>query len=139
MIINHDFTPPGRSGQADLPHGIRTGGTLLVGFGNLRDIPMLEQAAPGAVHLSGARLIAMPRAVFGEIAPQLVLSPLVSGLYDVIDIATALAGLGYRGCYRALVHRLPRRDVILAEVRHACPTIRFDIAELATIRHAAHR
>ena len=137
MIINHDFTQPRVSNQGVVPPCIRAGSTLLVGFGNLRDIPMLEQAAPGAVHLSGARLIALPADIFAEIAPQLVLSPLVSGIYDAIDIATALAGLGYRGRYRALAHRLPRRDLILNEVRAACPTIRFDIAELATIRHSA--
>lgn len=133
MIINHDFTPPRALDHIDLPSGIRTGNTLLVGFGNLRDIPMLEQAAPGAVHLSGARLLAMPRAIFAEIAPQLVLSPLVSGIYDVIDIATALEGLGFQGRYHALVHRLPRRDLIISEMHTACPTIRFDIVELAAI------
>lgn len=134
MIINHDFTLPRQADLSDLPHNIHVGATLLVGFGNLKDIPMLEQAAPEAVHLSGARLIALPPAVFAALAPKLVLSPLVSGIYDAIDFATALANLGFSGHYRALVRRLPRRDLILAEVRAACPGISFDIAEMDALQ-----
>jgi hypothetical protein len=45
----------------------------------------------------------------GRKAPALVLSPLLTPVFDAIDLARYLSQRGYRGRYLALVDRCPRR------------------------------
>jgi hypothetical protein len=62
-----------------------------------------------------------------EQRPALVLSWLVDGGFDAIDVACRLAAGGFRGPYRALSAPLPNPDAIRHEVRAAAPGLDFDL------------
>lgn len=66
----------------------------------------------------------------GEDAPVLVLSPLLTPVFDAIDIARYLSQLGYRGRYLALVDKLPSANLIRREVEAQSPDLNFDVVVL---------
>ena len=59
--------------------------------------------------------------------PALIVSPLMMGKIDVLDIALMLAGIEYRGKYRVVTSGLPRPDVVSRDILHATPALDFGI------------
>jgi hypothetical protein len=66
----------------------------------------------------------------GPEAPALVLSPLLTPIFDAIDLARYLSQRGYRGRYLALVERLPSANLIRREVEAQSPDLNFDVVVL---------
>jgi hypothetical protein len=66
----------------------------------------------------------------GSRAPALVLSPLLTPMFDAIDLARYLSQRGYRGRYLALVERLPSANLIRREVEAQSPDLNFDVVVL---------
>ena len=73
--------------------------------------------------------------VFANMAPTIVLSPLVGDNFDVIDVAIRLTELKYGGRYRAIAEDVPNEDMIRKEVRTHAPDLDFD---LLTVPRAAN-
>jgi hypothetical protein len=63
----------------------------------------------------------------GSQATALVLSPLLTPVFDAIDLARYLSQRGYRGRYLALVDRLPSANLIRREVEAQSPDLNFDV------------
>lgn len=59
--------------------------------------------------------------------PDMILSPLVTSQFDVMDLAIKLDQINYEGCFRAICAPLPDPEIILAEVRFECPALDFDL------------
>jgi len=68
-----------------------------------------------------------------KIAPEMILSSIVSGTMDVIEIARKLAQMKYAGAYRVLARHLPRPELVIQEVKLVAPDIDFDLIALADI------
>lgn len=66
----------------------------------------------------------------GPQAPALVLSPLLTPVFDAIDLARYLSQRGFRGRYLALVDRLPSAKLIRREVEAQSPDLNFDVIVL---------
>ena len=66
----------------------------------------------------------------GEITADLVLSPVVAKDFDCIDVALLLTELGYVGAYRAVGRQLPKPDIVMREVKAACPKLDFGILDI---------
>jgi hypothetical protein len=66
----------------------------------------------------------------GAQAPALVLSPLLTPVFDAIDLARYLSQRGFRGRYLALVDRLPSANLIRREVEAQSPDLNFDVVVL---------
>jgi CheY-like chemotaxis protein len=66
----------------------------------------------------------------GARAPKLVLSPLLTPVFDAIDLGRYLSQRGYRGRYLALVDRLPSANLIRREVEAQSPDLNFDVVIL---------
>jgi CheY-like chemotaxis protein len=66
----------------------------------------------------------------GRRRPALVLSPLLTPVFDAIDLARYLSQRGYRGRYLALVDRLPSANLIRREVEAQSPDLNFDVVVL---------
>lgn len=66
----------------------------------------------------------------GERAPAIVLSPLLTPVFDAIDLARYLSQRGYKGRYLALVERLPSANLIRREVEAQSPDLNFDVVVL---------
>jgi len=62
--------------------------------------------------------------------PQLVLSPLVCGTFDCLDVAIILHEAGFKGRYRAMSEDLPNPWLIRSEIQETCPGLDFDIVSL---------
>lgn len=59
--------------------------------------------------------------------PSIILSPLVTSQYDVLELAVLLDDLDYSGRFRALTPILPDPEIIVDEVRFECPALDFDL------------
>lgn len=59
--------------------------------------------------------------------PDMILSPLVTSQFDVLELAIKLDQLGFEGSFRAICAPLPNPEVILADVRFECPALDFDL------------
>lgn len=65
--------------------------------------------------------------LLARLSPGLIISPLIFGRLDVIDLAGRLAALGYRGRYRAISPALPHPEMVCAEVARHAPGLDFDL------------
>jgi hypothetical protein len=63
-------------------------------------------------------------------APDLVLSPLLSGGFDAVDVAEKLNAARFRGMYRVVADNLPDADIIRGDIRAAAPDLDFDLLVL---------
>lgn len=62
-----------------------------------------------------------------QIAPDLVLSPLMTAAFDVIDVAERLRAVAFAGRYCAVANDLPDADLIRREVHSVAPELAFDV------------
>jgi hypothetical protein len=63
-------------------------------------------------------------------APDLILSPLLSGGFDAVDVAEKLNAARFRGMYRVVADNLPDADIIRSDIRAAAPDLDFDLLVL---------
>ena len=59
--------------------------------------------------------------------PDVVLSPLVTDVFDAFQVISVLAMAQFKGRYRAVAPRLPNIEMIRGEVQAQAPEIDFDI------------
>jgi len=59
--------------------------------------------------------------------PNVVLSPLVTSQFDIVELAVVLEQLSYKGQFRALAAPMPNPELILKEVKTQCPELDFDL------------
>ena len=79
-------------------------------------------------------------AAFGDVTPELlqhlspylVVSPLLCGEFDCVDLARTLGALGYRGRYRAIGAGIPNPALVAREVRALVPWLDFDVVTAGT-------
>lgn len=72
-------------------------------------------------------LAELTEGILSQIAPDIILSPLIADEFDAIDVAEVLARLQYQGCYRALASSPHNGRVIKDEVAAIAPALNFDI------------
>ena len=59
--------------------------------------------------------------------PSVILSPLVTSQYDVLELAVKLDQMNFSGRFRAITAPLPAPEIIMAEIRFECPALDFDL------------
>lgn len=64
-----------------------------------------------------------------DLQPDIILSPLVSTYFDMMDLAIKLDQLNYEGRVRAITLPLPNPDLIVREIRFECPALDFDLIQ----------
>ncbi|MCF6315871.1 MAG: hypothetical protein L3J30_06190 [Marinosulfonomonas sp.] len=62
--------------------------------------------------------------------PDIILAPLVTAYFDMLDLAIRLDQLNYEGRIRAITPPLPDPDLVLHEIRFECPALDFDLIEV---------
>ena len=65
-----------------------------------------------------------------RIAPDLVLSPLVSDGFDAVDVAIRLMLADYSGRYRVVAEHMPDANIVRAEISAIAPGLDFDLLVL---------
>ncbi|MER5170215.1 hypothetical protein [Thioclava sp. GXIMD2076] len=93
------------------------------------ELPHALRGVTGAA-VTIARLATIDHALIERTAPDLVLSPLLSEAFDILDLAHVLLKHGYTGPLRAYCLPLPNADLIKQEVRQIWPERDFDIFEI---------
>ena len=66
-------------------------------------------------------------------SPDIIFSPLVGDDFDVMEVATRLSELGYKGRYRAISQNVPNIDMIRNEVRTHAPELDFDLLPMSEV------
>lgn len=72
-------------------------------------------------------LVSLNAEVLDALQPEIILSPLFCHEFDVVDVATRLRELGFKGRYRAIWQTVPNAAIISTEVRGHAPGLDFDI------------
>lgn len=131
MIIKHDFVrATNRHAVAKgLPH-VTKGARLLVGFDLLTRALYPADLRQGALTFSASKFFAMSDRELRELDAALVMSPLVLGRFDAIDIARRLADVAFKGQYCAVAYRLPAVQMVARELAAACPGLNVRVLEL---------
>ncbi|MGJ8587075.1 MAG: hypothetical protein ACSHXW_02890 [Yoonia sp.] len=81
-------------------------------------------------HVHFTDLDGLTSELLSEIDPDLILSPLFGGNFDVIDVAQRLTELGYEGRYRAISENMPDSEMIRREVCAQSEGLDFDLLSL---------
>ena len=81
-------------------------------------------------HVHFTELDSLTSELLSEIDPDLILSPLFGGDFDVIDVAQRLTELGYEGRYRAISENMPDSEMIRREVCAQSEGLDFDLLSL---------
>jgi len=68
--------------------------------------------------------------LLNELHPDIILCPLLSESFDVLDIVALLDHCKFPGRIRALAPAMPSPDIILQEVRIEFPRLDFDLIEV---------
>lgn len=62
--------------------------------------------------------------------PDVILSPLMTSQFDVLELAIKLDQLNFEGRFRAITSPLPDPYMVLSEIRFECPALDFDLIVL---------
>ncbi|MEZ5731166.1 MAG: hypothetical protein R3D97_02430 [Paracoccaceae bacterium] len=69
------------------------------------------------------RFATLDATVLARIMPDIVYAPLLGRGFDILDVATLLVRLGYRGQLLAVTAPLPNPAAVIAEIRSQCKTL----------------
>jgi len=89
---------------------------------------------PRVASLEFCEFSAIDDKLLRDVAPDVVLSPLLSHGFDALDLAMLLEAYRYQGRYRVLAPPLPNPSLIIDEVRLLCPGLDFDLQYMPTER-----
>ncbi|KEO56206.1 hypothetical protein [Thioclava pacifica] len=92
----------------------------------VHDLPVALRKIDG-LDLTSARYEMLDGAVLDAASPEMILAPLMTPRFDILDLARKLDGLGYGGPLRAYSTPLPSTQLIRAELRGEFPKLDFDI------------
>jgi hypothetical protein len=92
-------------------------------------LPLALRGVSGA-SVTIVQLGAIDVALLARTMPDVVLSPLLSLDYDILDLARLLHDCGYQGALRAYCPPLPNAALVRAEVAQIWPGVDFDILEI---------
>lgn len=85
--------------------------------------------------LSVATLASLTWDMLNRTQPEVVLAPLLTDAFDIIDVGRRLMQLGYTGALRAFCQPVPNRHLIRSEVQGACHLLDFDLLEVTPPRN----
>ena len=67
--------------------------------------------------------------LLARIRPRVIMTSLVSGSFDCIDIAERLDAAGYDGCLQVLTGRIPRPQIVLNEIQTQFPDLSVEVGQ----------
>ncbi|WP_372839683.1 hypothetical protein [Phaeovulum sp.] len=68
--------------------------------------------------------------LLARLGPDVVLAPLMTSSFDVLDLALRLVTLGYRGTLRAVTRKIPNPRLVEHEIASAYPELSFELIVL---------
>lgn len=108
---------------------------MILVVGNLERWAARGRGLPDLVGFAFVAFHSLTPDLLDDLAPEMVLSPLMGEGFDAVELARRLWQLGFAGRYRALTTPLPDLDAVRAEVREAAPDLDFDLYVLRSLAH----
>lgn len=99
--------------------------------------PSATPVGIGDENIAFATLAAVDAGLLDRIRPDVVLAPLMTPAFDVLDLARLLSALGYRGQLRAVTPGIPDPRLVRREIAAACPGLDFELVVSAPGRGSA--
>ena len=106
-------------GAASLP--------VMLVIGDLGRWKAMGRTTPRLRHCHFCQPADLNAELLDRLKPDYVVSALIGGGVDAMEIAERLTALSFAGAYRAIVSGLPNLSSVRAEIRSAAPEIDFDI------------
>jgi len=94
-----------------------------------RELPVSLRGIEG-LNLTVAQWETITTDLLVSVAPEMILAPLLSVRFDILDLARLLKTLGYCGALRAYCAPLPNTKVIRSEIKAEFPDLDFTIFEV---------
>jgi len=91
-----------------------------------RPLPDKVPLTDGVLIVS-ATLAEVDFALLSRLRPDMVLAPLMTPEFDILDLARRLSALAFRGQLRAYAQRIPDPRLVQREIASACPGLDFDL------------
>lgn len=110
---------------------------IMLVIGDMSEWTRIPATRPEVPGFHFADLADLTADLLHELSPDVILSPLVTHTFDVMDVAAQLSRLGYRGRYRAIAECLPSPELVLAEVAIQAADIDFDILNIDQLEKVA--
>lgn len=82
---------------------------------------------PADRHVAYVDIAEVTAEALAEVAPDMIVSPVLALNFDCIDLAIRLHELGYTGRYSALTSELPDPRLIESEIAAICPQLDFEV------------
>lgn len=92
---------------------------MILVIGNRRGWEALARLVPEDEELRFACVEELTPLLIRALRPTLVLSSLVAGRFDAVEVAHKLAAAGFQGRLSVLTPRLPQADAVRAEIEDA--------------------
>lgn len=81
------------------------------------------------LELIASHNVALSDFLLTQIAPDIILAPVLGRSHDILEVAQSLHGCGYTGLLFGVSPPLLRPRLVVDEVRAQCPAIRFCVIE----------
>ncbi len=85
---------------------------------------------PDGNEVSFATFAMVDGELLARLGPDVVLAPLMTSSFDVLDLALRLVTLGYRGTLRAVTRKIPNPRLVEHEIASAYPELSFELIVL---------
>jgi len=111
------------------PESTSRDGLILV-VGNVNDWRRSGRILPQDTDLHFIDYTELDRPVLERFNPDIVLAPLVGAGFDALDLAARLQAFEFTGRLRVLCPKLPRPEMVTAELHAQAPDIDCDLLQI---------
>lgn len=98
-------------------------GPMILAVGDVRQWLGSGRALPIDSQLAFADFHEITAELLDTLAPDIVMSPLLTNNFDCLDLAQALQAGGFSGRLRIVAPDMPNPKVIQAEIKALCPAL----------------
>lgn len=105
----------------------RTAQSRLLAVGDKTGWLSSQKGLPDSPSITYMSIEDITKCLLHELAPDLIVSPVLCRAFDCIDLSLLLSACEYQGAYRAVGGDLPRPQMIENEIRQLCPHLDFAI------------
>jgi len=99
---------------------------IILVVGDKRHWATVGNEMPLESYLAFAEYHNVSKELLKAVNPDIVLSPLLCPSFDCLDLAQTLENIGFKGRFRVMTPKLPKPEIVAAEIRNHCPSINFE-------------
>ena len=117
-----------RKGQREELHR-----TVILAVGEIGLWNVAGRLLQGSSDLAYSEFSNVDAELMATLAPDIVVSPMMTRSFDCLDLSQLLASIGFTGRYRILTKDVPNPRMILSEIASICPGLDADVIVLSQL------